>query len=55
MEQSINVFVRVRPLVGKEVLNKIGECIKVYNDEQLGLDDRQFTFDRVFSQSSTQV
>ena len=55
MLQSINVFVRVRPLVGRESLTGIGECVTVYNDTQLGLDERHFTFDRVFDPSSLQV
>ena len=55
MLQAINVFVRVRPLVGREALTGIGECITIYNDVQLGLDERHFTFDKVFSQSSSQV
>jgi hypothetical protein len=55
MDTAVNVFVRVRPLIGREILDKVGECITVYNNKQLALDDRHFTFDRIFNPSTPQV
>lgn len=55
METNIRVYVRVRPLVGKEIYEKVGECVKVYNDKQIGLDERHFTFDKIFSKETSQV
>ncbi|KAK2949061.1 putative Chromosome-associated kinesin KIF4 [Blattamonas nauphoetae] len=54
MKQSINVFVRVRPLLSKELADHHQECTVVYNPTQIGLDKKHFTFDYVFSQSTPQ-
>jgi hypothetical protein len=55
MFKSLQVFVRIRPLLGREIIEKVKNCVSVYEEKQLSINDKYFSFDKIFSTKATQV
>mmetsp|Transcript_23626 Transcript_23626/g.37696 ORF Transcript_23626/g.37696 Transcript_23626/m.37696 type:complete len:1511 (+) Transcript_23626:207-4739(+) len=55
-ETSVRVSVRIRPLLGKENIERCSECVKPLSSTELLMmgKEKQFTFDSVFGKASPQ-
>ncbi|CAK9016555.1 Kinesin-like protein KIN-4C (AtKINESIN-4C) [Durusdinium trenchii] len=55
-ETSVRVSVRIRPLMGKEKMERCSECVKPLSQTELVMmgKEKQFTFDNVFGKGSCQ-
>ena len=54
-ESKVQVAVRIRPLSGKEKLERCTPCVDILSDRELMMGgDKQFTFDHVFGSDSNQ-
>lgn len=49
---KVDVYVRCRPLTGKELLGK--RCLSVSNEDTIIINDKRFNFKNVFDEYSTQ-
>jgi hypothetical protein len=55
MFKTLQVFVRVRPLLGREIIEKVKNCVSILTEKQLSINDKYFSFDKIFTTKSTQV